>query len=135
MAYSRWYNLYHKNKSSTIHHPTRTSKDIYWTYQEHQNTYKFWGKPLQCFTGKDKVSGLKSHDFSNILRFHIPIAIRGLTTPSVREAIYKLSRLIRWISTKSINTNEIEVMKDKLCVVMTLLQMQFPTLLFDGEQH
>ena len=88
-----------------------------------------------AFTRNDRVSRLKSHDFYNILRFHIPIAIRGLTTPSVREAIYRLSRLIRWISTKIINTNEFEVMRDESHVVITLLQMQIPISFFDGQQH
>jgi hypothetical protein len=40
------------------------------------------------FTENNKVSGLKSHNFYNIFRFHYSIAIRGLTTSSIREAIY-----------------------------------------------
>ena len=111
--------MYHKNKSYTIH----------------QNTYKFWCKPQQCFTGKDKVSWLKSYDFYNIFHFYIPIAIQDLTTLYVWEAIYRLSKLVRWISRKNINTNEIKVRKDKFFVIMTLLQMQFPTSFFDGQQY
>jgi len=90
----------------------RTNLAPYVILQEHRKifigriknirtTIGFGANLYNAFTGKDKVSGLKSHDFYNILCFHIPIAIRGLTTPSVREAIYKLSRLVRWIFTKT----------------------------------
>jgi hypothetical protein len=61
----------------------------------------FGANLYNVFTGNDKVSGLKSHDFYNILRFHIPIVIRGLTTSSVREANYRLSWLVRWMSRTS----------------------------------
>ena len=88
-----------------------------------------------AFTEKDTYKGLKSHDFYNILRFHIPIAIQGMFDPNFSETICRLSRLVRWLSKKCIMKEEIEDMKQESYVVMTLLQMQMPTSFFDSQVH
>ena len=88
-----------------------------------------------AFTEKDTYKGLKSHDFYNILRFHIPIGIQGIFDSNFSETICRLSRLIRWLSKKNIHKEEIESMKQESYVVMTLLQMQMPTSFFDGQVH
>ena len=88
-----------------------------------------------AFTEKDTYKGLKSHDFYNILRFHIPVAIQGMFDSNFSETICRLSRLIRWLSQKCIHKEEIESMKQESFVVMALLQMQMPTTFFDGQVH
>jgi hypothetical protein len=88
-----------------------------------------------AFTEKDTYKGLKSHDFHNILQFHIPIAIQGMFDLNFSETICRLSRLIRWLSKKCIHKEEIESMKQESYVVMTLLQIQMPISFFDGQVH
>ena len=124
----------------------RTNSASYILPQEHRKIFigrikniitftSFGANPNNTFIKPDRVSRLKSHNFYIILRFYYPIEVRGLMTVSVREAICKLSRMVQWIFTKNINTNEIEIMKDESHVVMTLLLMQFPTSISDGQQH
>ena len=59
------------------------------------------------YTEKKKTyKELKSHDFYNILRFHIPIAIQGMFNSNFSEIICRLSTLIRWLSKKCIHKEE-----------------------------
>ena len=88
-----------------------------------------------AFNDNDRYSGLKSHDFYNMLRFHIPIAIQGMFHSGFMETISRLCRLVRWISQKTIIKDEIEAMKHESYVVMALLQMQMPTSFFDSQEH
>ena len=81
------------------------------------------------------VSGLKSHDFYNILQFQLPLAIRGKLSLGVCEATYKLSWLVRWMSSKAVDASKIEKMKQESYVVMCLLQMQLLTFFFYSKQH
>lgn len=123
MTYNRWRNKYYRNNSNTIQY-----RKIFIECIKIIRLPTSFGVNLNnIIMENNTVSGLKSHDFYNISCIHILITIRGLMTPSVREAIYRLSRSVRWISTKSINTNGIQVMKDKFHVVMTLSQIQFST--------
>lgn len=69
------------------------------------------------------------------MQFQLPLAIRGKLSPGVCEAIYRLLRLVRWISLKDVDASKIEKMKQESYVVLSLLQMQFPTSFFDSQQH
>jgi len=37
-----------------------------------------------------RFSSLKSHDYSNLICFMLPIAIRGFVTEGVRQAVFKI---------------------------------------------
>ena len=67
------------------------------------------------------ISGLKSHDFYNILQFQLPLAIRCKLSVGVCEAIYRLSRLVRWMSSKAVDASKIEKVNQESYVVMCLL--------------
>ena len=77
--------------------------------------------------------GLKSHDFYNILRYHLSISISGLLTPIVEHLIFRLSRYIRLIYMHKISQELIMKLKKEGLVVFTLQQMQMPTSFFDGQ--
>ena len=61
-----------------------------------------------AFTHDNRLSGLKTHDWHKMLQYILPIAIKGCLTPEIRQVIYKLSRLVRWISQKEISHESIE---------------------------
>lgn len=90
-----------------------------------------FGAYLNNVFTKNTYKGLKSHDFYNILRFHILIAIQCMFDPNFSETICRLSRLIRWLLNKCI----IEDMKQESYVVMTLLHMQMPTSFVDNQVY
>jgi hypothetical protein len=49
---------------------------------------------VRSFENEDP-RGLKSHDYRCLLHHGFPIAIRGLLTPTVRNAIYAISKIFR----------------------------------------
>ncbi|XP_021758007.1 uncharacterized protein LOC110723041 isoform X1 [Chenopodium quinoa] len=61
-----------------------------------------------CVNLKDsKISGLKSHDCHVILEHLLPLAIRGLLTPLVREALTELSMYFTLLCAKVLNVEEL----------------------------
>jgi hypothetical protein len=71
-----------------------------------------------AFPKKDTFSGLKSHDFFNILRYQLPLAIRGLLSSEVgvgvSEAIFRLSRFMRYVCLREISPRMMANLKKKL---------------------
>ena len=60
------------------------------------------------FTQDDDLGGLKSHDWHKMLQFVLPIAIKDCLSEDIRATIYKISSLVRWISSKEIRKDSIE---------------------------
>ena len=60
------------------------------------------------FSKDDKLSGLKSHDWHKLLQFVLPIALKNCLTKNIRATIFKISSLVRWISSKEIRKDTIE---------------------------
>jgi hypothetical protein len=81
---------------------------------------------------KDIFSSLKSYDYSNLIHFMLPIAIRGFVTKGVHQAMFKLARLFCWVCSKNV---DLDFMKIKSTIVMNLLEMQLPTSFFDNQIH
>jgi hypothetical protein len=92
-----------------------------------------------AFTKKDTFSGLKSHDFFNILRYQLPLAIRGLLSSEVgvgvSEAIFRLSRFMRYVCLREISPRMMANLEKEAAVVVVLLQMQLPPSFFDSQPH
>ena len=61
-----------------------------------------------AFTKDKKLSGLKTHDWHKFLQYILPVAINGCSNLEIRTIIYKISRLVRWISQKEIKITSIE---------------------------
>jgi hypothetical protein len=72
---------------------------------------------------KDKFSSLKSHDYSNLIRFMLPIAIRGFVTKGVCQAMFKLVRLFCWVCSKNVDVRDLDLMMTEPTIVMSLLEM------------
>jgi hypothetical protein len=89
-----------------------------------------------AFTKKDdRFSGLKSHDYYNILRFNLPLSIRGLVSYEVATSIFHLSRFARYLCMQHISPIIMANLEKEAAVVLVLLQMQFPGSFFNGQVH
>ncbi len=84
---------------------------------------------------KDKFSNLKSHDYNNVIRFMLPIAICGFVIERVCQTMFKLMRLFCWVCSKNVDVRDLDLMKKKSTIMMSLLQMQLPTSFFDSQIH
>jgi hypothetical protein len=79
---------------------------------------------------KEKISSLKSYDYSNLIRFMLPIAIRGFVTKRVHQVVFKLVRLFRCVCSKNVDGGDLDLMRTELAIMMSLLEMQLPTFFF-----
>jgi hypothetical protein len=84
---------------------------------------------------KDKFSSFKSHDYNNLIRFMLPIAIHGFVTEGVCQAMSKLARLFCWVCSKNMDVRDLDHMKKESAIVMSLLEMQLPMSFFDSQIH
>jgi hypothetical protein len=65
----------------------------------------------------------------------LPIAIRGFVTEGVHQAVFRLARLFRWVCSKNVDVRDLDLMRIKSTIVMSLLEMQLPTSFFDSQIH
>jgi hypothetical protein len=84
---------------------------------------------------KDRFSSLKSHDYSNLICFMLPIAIRGFVTEGVCQAVFRLARFFRWVCSKNVDVRDLDLMKIESVILMSLLEMQLLTFFFDSQIH
>jgi hypothetical protein len=95
-----------------------------------------FGRDLSnAFTKQNQFNGLISHDFLYLLRYFVPLAKTEFAKPDIQEAISRLSRLICWITFKSISKKFFSRMKAESTIVVNSLEMQFLTSFFDSRVH
>ncbi|KAL3690030.1 hypothetical protein R1sor_016339 [Riccia sorocarpa] len=80
-------------------------------------------------------SDLKSHDFHILLQHVLPTCLHGLGTQELREAIYDLSRLMRWVCSKEINVSEVPRMDIFAVETLCKLEKTLPLSFFDSQIH
>ncbi|KAL3694846.1 hypothetical protein R1sor_008497 [Riccia sorocarpa] len=80
-------------------------------------------------------SDLKSHDFHILLQHVLPTCLHGLGTQELREAIYDLSRLMRWVCSKEINVSEVPRMDIFAAETLCKLEKTLPPSFFDSQIH
>ncbi|XP_021753758.1 uncharacterized protein LOC110719160 isoform X1 [Chenopodium quinoa] len=89
-----------------------------------------------CVNLKDsKISGLKSHDCHVILEHLQPLAIRGLLTPLVREALTELSMYFTFLCAKVLNVEELKRLESQIPITLCKLEKVFPPSFFDVMMH
>jgi hypothetical protein len=71
---------------------------------------------------KDKFSTLKSHDYNNLIRFMLPIAIRGFVTKWVHQVVFRLVRFFCWVCSKNVDVKDLDLMRTKSSI-MTLIEI------------
>ncbi|MCO5575797.1 hypothetical protein L7F22_029602 [Adiantum nelumboides] len=88
------------------------------------------------FTLDDKsLFGLKTHDWHNFLKHVLPLVIDGCTTQGVRDVIYCLGLLARWITSREIDKGLIPQKKRKCIELLCLMEKELPTSFFDIQVH
>ncbi|CAM6082122.1 unnamed protein product [Calypogeia fissa] len=78
---------------------------------------------------------LKIHDFHHLLQHIIPVAIIGLGSDDLRDAIWSLGKLLRWVCQKEIKEEEIPAMEIFGVEVVCKLEKALPPSFFDGQVH
>jgi hypothetical protein len=112
----------------------KVDQNVFFHTMQFEKTPTRFGATLKnTLSQKDKFSSLKSHDYSNLIRFMLPIAIRGFVTEGVRQVVFKLARLFRWVCSKNVDVRDLDLMRIESAIVMSLLEMQLPTSFFDSQ--
>ncbi|CAM8928793.1 unnamed protein product [Rhodiola kirilowii] len=82
-----------------------------------------------------KLIGLKSHDCNTLMHQLLPVAIRGILPPKVREAVQKLCVIFSSLCAKIIDLTELATLQDQIMVTLCQLEMYFPPSFFDIMVH
>ncbi|XP_056685554.1 uncharacterized protein [Spinacia oleracea] len=89
-----------------------------------------------CVNSKEaKISGLKSHDCHVILEHLLPLAIRGLLTPLVLEALIELSLFFTLLCAKVLNVDDLKQLESQIPITLCKLEKVFPPSFFDVMMH
>ena len=79
------------------------------------------------FTKGDDLSRLKSHDWHKLLQFVLPVAIKDCLSEDIKATMYKISLLVRWISSKEIRKDSLEAPHLNLIEATCMVEKRFPT--------
>nr|GEZ13515.1 hypothetical protein [Tanacetum cinerariifolium] len=82
-----------------------------------------------------KLLGLKSHDCHVLLTQMIPIAVRGLMPPQVRQTITKLCLFFNMIHSKVLDHEKLEELQRDTILILCQLEMYFLPSFFDVMVH
>lgn len=88
-----------------------------------------------AFTKDGQLSGLKSHDWHKFLQFVLPVAIKDCLTEDIRNTIYKISTLVRWISQKEIAKDTLESARLNSLEAVAMVEKHFPSSVLTIQMH
>jgi hypothetical protein len=94
-----------------------------------------YGSSMALKFTKDKIVGMKTHDWHNVLHDFLPIAIRGTLTPDVRKAVYMLSHFFKNLCAKEFNMVDLPRLELDGYEAMCHLEMTLPPSFFDIQPH
>lgn len=95
----------------------------------------FSGNLARCITKKKKLSGLKSHDYHQLMQQVLPLAVSGLLSEGPRLVIGRISSIWRRICAKVWDPESYSVLKEDVAFTLSLLEMHFPPSFFDVMTH
>jgi Domain of unknown function (DUF4218)/Transposase family tnp2 len=78
---------------------------------------------------------LKTHDYHRLLQHILPVAIIGLSSEEVQDALWSLGKLLRWVCSKEIYVEEIPRMEVLAAEVVCKLEKALPPSFFDCQVH
>jgi hypothetical protein len=84
-------------------------------------TPRGYGSSFQYKFPEYKISGMKTHNYHNLLHHILPIAIRGLLTEEIRKKFYRLGAFFRWLCME-IKESEVQGMVDEVGELMCLME-------------
>nr|GEX34485.1 hypothetical protein [Tanacetum cinerariifolium] len=82
-----------------------------------------------------KLFGMKSHDCHVLLTQMIPIAIRGVLPPPIRQTITKLCLFFNMIHSKVIDHEKLDELQRDIILILCQLEMYFPPSFFNVMVH
>ncbi|XP_042459537.1 uncharacterized protein LOC122043125 [Zingiber officinale] len=82
-----------------------------------------------------KISGLKSHNCHVLLQRLLPAGIRLYLKKEVRENIIELCNFFRQICAKTLNVNDLNLLKTNVVLILCKLERIFPPAFFDIMVH
>ena len=88
-----------------------------------------------AFTKDDDLTGLKSHDWHKLLQFVLPVAMKDCLTEDIRATIYKISSLVRWISSKEIRKDSLDAARLNSIEATCMVEKFFPTSILTIQMH
>ena len=98
-------------------------------------TPRGYGSSFQYKFPENRISGMKTHDYHNLLHDLLPIAIRGFLTKEIREIIYRLGAFFRWLSSKEILKAIVPSMVDEAAELVCLMEQHLSPSFFDIQPH
>lgn len=84
----------------------------------------------KCVTAKKKLSGLKSHDYHQLMQQVLPLAVMGLLDEGPRLVIGRVSSIWRRICAKVWDPDSYRQLKEDVAFTLCLLEMHFPPSFF-----
>ncbi|KAH9302853.1 hypothetical protein KI387_014436, partial [Taxus chinensis] len=86
--------------------------------------------------GKDEeLTGLKTHDWHNLLKVILPVIIPNSFDKDIRDAIFDLSGYMRWLTSKEIRMEDIDYWKKQAPILLCKIQKHLPLTFFDSQVH
>jgi hypothetical protein len=82
-----------------------------------------------------KLTGMKSHDCHVLMTQLLPVAIRGILPPPVRQTITKLCFFFNAICCKVTDPDTLDALQKEVVVTLCHLEMYFPPSFFDIMVH
>ncbi|CAM8953817.1 unnamed protein product [Rhodiola kirilowii] len=82
-----------------------------------------------------RLNGLKSHDCHTLIQQLLPIAIRGVLSSKVRAVVQRLCVIFSSLSTKIVDSSELDKLQDQIVVTLCQLEIFFPPSFFDIMVH
>ena len=78
---------------------------------------------------------MKSHDCHVMMTQILPVALRGIMDPHVRETLFGLCNFFDVISRKSISMKQAVRLQEEIVVILNELEIYFPPAFFDVMVH
>jgi Domain of unknown function (DUF4218) len=89
----------------------------------------------KCVSAKKKLSGLKSHDYHQLMQQILPLATMGLLDEGVRLAIGRVSNVWRNICAKVWDPSQYSSLMMDVAFTLCILEIHFPPSFFDVMTH
>jgi hypothetical protein len=84
---------------------------------------------------KKIFSGMKSHDYHVMMTQILPVAIRGIMEPHVRQTLTGLCNFFDVITRKSISVKKLGRLQEEIVTIINKLEMYFSPAFFDIMVH
>jgi hypothetical protein len=84
---------------------------------------------------KQKFNAMKSHDCHVMMRWILPVAIRGIMDKHVRDTLTDLCNFFDAVSQKSISRRKLARLQEEIVVILCKLEIYFPPTFFHIMVH